>query len=236
MDLKGKHVLVTGGAVRIGRAICIAFVKAGAKVAIHYNKSGKKALKLLNDIGGKKAGHCAVKCDLSDLDAAECLINSLGKTDILINNASIYVPCPLSKEKLLDAKRQMDINFRAPLILMRNFNKQKIKEGCIINILDRCITKTTPDDGSYILSKKSLAEATTTAALQWAPKTRVNAVAPGAVLPPKFLSGSNMKKQIDMTPMKKAPKPEDVANACIFLAENNSITGQIIFVDGGQHL
>jgi len=142
----------------------------------------------------------------------------------------------LAKESIPDAKRQMDINFRAPLILMRKFQEQKIKEGCVINLLDRRISKSYPDDGSYALSKKALAEATLTAALEWAPRIRVNGVAPGAVLPPRGMEKSRMKIQISMTPMKKAPTPEDVAKACIFLVENDSITGQVIFVDGGQHL
>lgn len=236
MDIKNKRVLVTGGAVRIGMAICAAFAEAGAKLAIHYNKSGEEAAKLLKELGGEKSGHKTVQCELSDLDAVENLIPSLGKIDILINNASIYFPCPLAKENIAGAKRQLDINFRAPLILMKKFHGQKITEGCIINLLDRRIAKSFPDDGSYALSKKALAEATLTAALEWAPRIRVNGVAPGAVLPPSFMKDSKMKKQIAMTPMKKAPTPGDVAKACIFLVGTDSITGQVIFVDGGQHL
>jgi len=208
MIINGKTVLVTGGAVRIGRAICTGFARAGAKVVIHYNKSGKEAAELLKMLGGKKAGHRIVKCELSNLDAAEILIPSLGKIDMLVNNASIFIPCPLSSEKLLDAKKQMDINFRAPLLLMRKFMEQKMKEGCIINLLDQRIAKTSPNDGSYTLSKKALAEATLTAALQWAPRIRVNGIAPGAVLPPRGMEDSKMKIQISMTPMKKAPTPE----------------------------
>lgn len=236
MDLKNKTVLVTGGAVRIGRAICAGFAKAGAKVIIHYNKSGKEAAKLLGMIGGEKAGHRTVKCELEDLASVEKLISSLGQIDILVNNASIFAPCPFSREKTLDAKKQMDINFRAPLILMRKFKEQKIKEGCVINLLDQRIAKTSPADGSYTLSKKALAEATVTAALQWAPRIRVNGIAPGAVLPPRGMENSKMKIQISMTPMKKAPTPEQISQACLFLTGNDSVTGQIIYVDGGQHL
>ncbi len=236
MIIKRKTILVTGGAVRIGRAICTGFAKAGAKVVIHYNKSGREATKLLKILGGEKAGHRSVKCELSDLDSATKLIPSLGKIDVLVNNASIFIPCPLSSEKLLDAKKQMDINFRAPLILMRKFMEQEIKEGCVINLLDQRIAKTSPNDGSYTLSKKALAEATLTAALQWAPRIRVNGIAPGAVLPPRGMEKSKMKIQISLTPMKRASTPEEVAKTCIFLAESDSITGQIIFVDGGQHL
>ncbi|MFA6567874.1 MAG: SDR family oxidoreductase [Victivallales bacterium] len=236
MLIKNKTVLITGGAVRIGRAICTGFAGAGAKVIIHYNKSGKEAAALLKMLGGEKAGHRIVKCELSDLAAVRKLIPSMGKIDILVNNASIYFPCPLSTEKLLDAKKQMDINFRAPLILMRKFMEQEIKEGCIINLVDQRIAKTSPNDGSYTLSKKALAEATCASALQWAPRIRVNGIAPGAVLPPRGMENSKMKIQISMTPMKKAPTPGEIAKTCIFLAESDSITGQIIFVDGGQHL
>ena len=236
MLIKNKTVLVTGGAVRIGGAICAGFAEAGAKVAIHYNNSGKEAAALFKKLGGEKAGHRIVKCELSDLAAVEKLIPSLGKIDILVNNASIFVPCPLSREKLLDAKRQMDINFRAPVLLMEKFHGQKIKGGCIINLLDQRIAKTSPDEGSYTLSKKALAKATFTAALRWAPRIRVNGIAPGAVLPPRGMENSKMKIQISMTPMKKAVTPEQIAHACLFLAENDSVTGQVIYVDGGQHL
>jgi NAD(P)-dependent dehydrogenase (short-subunit alcohol dehydrogenase family) len=236
MLIKNKTVLVTGGAVRIGRKICIGFAEAGAKVIIHYNKSGKEAAALLEALGGKKAGHNTVKCELSNLSAVEKLIPSLGKIDILINNASVYFPCPLGKENIEQAKNQFTINLHAPLMLMKKFQAQKIKEGCIINLLDQRIAKISPNDGSYTLSKKALAEATCASALQWAPRIRVNGIAPGAVLPPIGMENSKMKIQISMTPMKKAPTPEEISKTCIFLAENDSVTGQIIFVDGGQHL
>ena len=236
MFIKDKTVLVTGGAVRIGRAICTAFAHAGAKVIIHYNKSGKEAAELLRILGSEKAGHQLVKCELSALSSAERLIPALGRIDILVNNASGYFPCPLGKENIAIAEKQFAINLHAPLLLMRKFQEQKIKSGCIINLLDQRIAKFSPADGSYTLSKKALAEATCTSALQWAPRIRVNGVAPGAILPPRGMEKSKMKIQLSMTPMKKAPTPAEVAKACIFLAENDSITGQIIFVDGGQHL
>ena len=119
---------------------------------------------------------------------------------------------------------------------MKKFQAQKIKEGCIINLLDQRIAKNSIDDGSYTLSKKALAEATCTSALQWAPRIRVNGIAPGAVLPPIGMENSKMKIQISMTPMKTAPTPEEISKTCIFLAESDSVTGQIIYVDGGQHL
>jgi NAD(P)-dependent dehydrogenase (short-subunit alcohol dehydrogenase family) len=173
---------------------------------------------------------------LSNLAATGKLIVSTGKIDILVNNASIYFPCALGKENIAQAKRQFKINFHAPLLLMRKFQEQEISEGCIINLLDQRIAKTSPDDGSYTLSKKALAKATFTAALRWAPRIRVNGIAPGAVLPPRGMENSKMKIQISMTPMKKAPTLEQISRTCIFLTENDSVTGQIIYVDGGQHL
>lgn len=236
MDLKGKTVLVTGGAVRIGRAICLSFAEAGAKVIIHYNRSGREAALLLDEIGGADAGHDTLKCDLTSANAAETLMSSCGRVEILVNNASIYVPCVIAAETPEAAKAQFEINFWAPLALMRRFYGQKTGSGCVINILDRNISRTSPGDGSYIFSKKLLAEATLSAALQWAPRMCVNGVAPGAVLPPRGMENSRMKAQLAKTPMKKSPLPSQVAEACVFLARNDSITGQIIFVDGGQHL
>ncbi len=235
MRLQGKRVLVTGGAVRIGRAISKAFASAGFKVAIHCNRSKVDAFKLLEELGGSRAGHSVVCEDLAEPEAAGRIFKACGRIDILVCNASVYRPMPLAMEGAADIASHFTVNLAAPLSLAQEFAAQKISGGAIINILDERICRSTARDGSYELSKKMLAEATIALAKSLAPGIRVSAVAPGAVMPP---AGSHltMRKHLSRMPLRKAPSPEDVAAACIFLASQDSITGQILFVDGGEHL
>lgn len=236
MKLEGKKVLITGGAIRLGRAISMAFANAGAQIIIHYNNSRREAAALLSELAGKKSGHQIIKCNLEKQNLINKMFSSLGTVDILVNNASVYHRQSLSSEDIDEAKTQFQVNFWAPLTLMREFYRKNIAGGCIINILDQSIAKIGKDDGAYVFSKKSLAEATLAAALQWAPKIRVNAIAPGAVIPPRGMEKSMMKKQLASMPMEKAPSPEDIANACIYLVEQDALTGQILYLDGGAHI
>lgn len=221
MDINGKRVLVTGGAVRIGRAVCIAFAEAGAQVVIHCNKSLEQAQKLLAVLPG--SGHQVVQCDLNSPDN---LLNSCGQIDILINNASVY-RLPEKQEA-----QYMRINYAAPFSLMKQFAAQGLDSGCIINFLDANENGT----DSYSKSKQCLYDITLEAALKYAPKIRVNAIAPGPALPPVELKGPGMQKILQKVPMGKQIPLNDIINACLFLVQNESLTGQIIYVDGGQHL
>ena len=218
MNISGKRVLVTGGAVRIGRALCMAFAEAGAQVIIHCNNSLEQAKELLAALPG--SGHQVVQYDLN---SPENLLNNYGQIDILINNASVY--------RIADASKYMRVNFHAPVSLMKQFAAQNIESGCIINFLD---AKETTD--SYSKSKKAFREATLNLALTYAPKIRVNAIAPGPVLPPVALRGPGMQEILKDVPMGKQIPLKDITDACLFLVQNDSLTGQIIYVDGGLHL
>ena len=236
MELKNKTILITGGAVRIGSDICRIFAAHGSKIILHYNCSESAAKTLFAELGGTDKGHILTRGDLTCQSYIANLIASLGKINILINNASTFENKPLDEEDLFSSRQQYEINFWAPLTLMRQFRKQCSGEGLIINILDQRIYSVSNDSGSYLLSKKSLADATRLAALQWAPEIRVNGIAPGTVIPPKGLPNSTMQKSIASTPLKRATQIKEIANTCVFLAENRSITGEIITLDGGQHL
>jgi len=220
MNIDGKRVFVTGGALRIGRALCIAFAESGAQVVIHCNKSITQAKELLNTLPG--SGHKIIQCDLNSPDK---LLDGCGQIDILINNASVY--------KIADDSEYMRVNFHAPVSLMKQFAAQNLDDGCIINFLD---AKENGIKDYYLKSKLALREETLTAALKYAPKIRVNAIAPGPVLPPVDLKGPGMQEILKEVPMGKQVSLKDISNACLFLVQNNSLTGQIIYVDGGQHL
>jgi NAD(P)-dependent dehydrogenase (short-subunit alcohol dehydrogenase family) len=237
MNLEGKRALVTGGALRAGRAIAKAFAKAGAKIVVHYRDSGGQAAELVEELGGVERGHSCVGYDLEAVESLGDFLAMCGPLDILVNNASSYFQRSIVEETLEDAKAQFDVNFRAPAELMRLFAGQSgERELAVVNILDQRIGKVDPLGFSYPLSKKLLAEATLSAALQLAPRVRVNAVAPGPVFPPKGLESSKMEKTLANVPLRRAVAPEDLADACVFLAANDSITGAILHVDCGQHL
>lgn len=236
MKLSGKKVLITGGAKRTGRELCLEFASVGAKLIIHCNSSVKEAGELLSELGGEKNGHKVIQKDFSLRGSAKELFSQAGRVDVLVNNASIFELHKLQDENEEDVIRQFRINFFTPLELMKEFHNQKLENGCIINFLDQRVVKTEKNGGSYNLSKKSLADATLKAALQWAPRTRVNAIAPGPLIPPAGMENSKMEKTLRQVPLGKKVSMKDLAGACIFLAENESITGQILFVDCGQHL
>ena len=242
MKFAGKKVFVTGGGVRVGAEIVRAFVSAGAKVIIHCNSSRNEAEKLLESLGGREKGHGLFSLDLSRKDLyeegkiTEDLKEIFAGTDILVNNASCYFRRSLPEESMQEMERQFRINFFAPIFLMKLFASCAKDGSSIINILDQGIAKADPQAFSYALSKKALAEAVKSAALTLAPRIRVNAVAPGPMIPPVDMPFSTMEKSRAGIPLKKIIAPSDLAESCLFLAGNTSITGEILFVDGGLSL
>ena len=230
MDANGKRVLVTGGAVRIGRAVCETFAEAGAQVVIHYNKSVKQAHELLTALPG--SGHQVQQCDLNSVTETANLLSHCGQIDILINNASLY---KLNADDF-QAKQQMQVNFLSPVSLMKQFTAQNLKSGCIINFLDQEVAREAKTQCSYAISKRALRDATLDAARNGAPQIRINAIAPGPVLPPANLKGPGMLKILKKVPLGRQIPLKDITDSCLFLVQNESLTGQIIYVDGGQHL
>lgn len=233
MEVKGKNVLITGGAIRIGRALVEAFHAAGGKVIIHCNESLEDAQELTKKLPGSKV----VQCDLTKADAAKRLMLACGKIDILINNAAMFIQQRSSQEPPAQFARQMQINYRVPLQLMQRFKaQQNLTEGCIINMLDEAADHTPINAGSYLLSKRALADATIRFAKDYAPQVRVNGLALGPVLPPAEHEDQSMAKSIAQMPMGKAISMTNVVNACMLMVINDAITGHIIYVDGGKHL
>jgi len=153
----------------------------------------------------------------------------------LVNNASVYRRCPLAQVDLERIWTDYEINFVAPFLLMRDF-AYYCDEGCIVNILDQRVATVDPSASTYGFAKKSLRDAMEAAAVEWAPRIRVNAVAPGIVLPPPGVSADRIEPLLRNVPMGQVSTAAEVAEACVFLAQAETITGQIIYVDGGMHL
>jgi NAD(P)-dependent dehydrogenase (short-subunit alcohol dehydrogenase family) len=243
MNICGKKALVTGGALRIGNAITMKLVESGAEVAVHYNRSETDACELcdlINNDGGKAF---PLKMDLSMENAAREIFEELDNRnfipDILINNASIF-----ESDSILEAQpgafhRNLDINSLVPLLLSREFAKRTIK-GNIINLLDSRINSYDNKHVPYHLSKQMLFSITRMLSQELAPSVRVNAVAPGAVLPPPDYSSSEVDKWLRdvraVNPLGINGTTEQICSTVEFLIQNDFITGQVIFVDGGRHL
>ncbi|MBO7148002.1 MAG: SDR family oxidoreductase [Lentisphaeria bacterium] len=237
MKLEGKKVVITGGAKRVGRAIVKAFAGKGARVVIHCHHSADEAQELLEEIGGWQAGHSIWYCDLSDLSAIkESALPYLADASVLVNNASVFARRTMLEENEIDAATQFAVNYTAPVALMKLFAGICTHPAAVINLLDQGICRPDETSFSYGLSKKLLADATRTAALQLAPEIRVNGIAPGPVLPPVEMPESKMEKTLRSVPLQRAVDLDDLCSGALFLAENESVTGTFLFIDCGQSL
>ncbi|ASB47789.1 SDR family NAD(P)-dependent oxidoreductase [Alkalitalea saponilacus] len=237
-----KTVLITGGAQRVGAALSRFFAQNGWNVVIHYNRSSDVARELSKELSGiyPEQYFPVVWCNLSEfpekmIEFFNHLPQELNSIDVLINNASVFDPGVLSDTTPELLKSQMSVNFEAPLFLMQSF-VNCFKSGVIVNVIDTRVTENSFSHAAYSISKKALMHLTKMAALEWAPDVRVNAVAPGPVLPPPGKTDDYLHAVIKETPLKKQVKLDNLSESVYFLVENDSITGQIIFCDSGTHL
>ena len=237
-----KVVLVTGGAKRVGASICKQLAKKGYKVIIHYNNSKREAKKLETEINSKEIYAATVQGDLSIENDVENLfseaLQKFGTIDCLINNASVFEYDNLSKIKKQSWENHILPNLRAPIILSKLFAAKLPKKvrGNIINIIDQRVLNLTPHFLSYTLSKSGLWTLTRTLALELAPRIRVNAIGPGPVLKSKFQSRTEFRNQCKSMPLEIGTSPEEICETIFYILSVKALTGQIIALDGGQHL
>ena len=247
MDLQSRTALVTGGAVRIGRTICSALAANGCGVAIHYHRSENEARSLARELGDEGNAVMTVRGDVTVPDSCRRIIGEVcekqGLPDILINNAAIFHRDSVAQSDESGFDREIAVNFRGPERLSRMFAEagelaavDRVGVRKIVNLLDRRIADVDSGSLSYSISKKMLAEYTMAAAVEFAPKIAVNAVAPGAVLPPRAFDGRKVSEPSGYKPLERQCSDRDVADAVVFLLECDALTGQVIFVDSGQHL
>ena len=232
-QLTGLRVLVTGGAVRVGREFCRALKSAGADVVIHYRSSAAAAAEL-----GAELNAVTVQGDLTVAADRECIFETVGTVNALVNNASCYQVKPLLDESEAEMRRQLEINLIAPLEMMKLFRRQLNREpGSVVNILDQEVFRFSDSQGGYSLAKKSLRDVTLASARHYASEQlRVNAIAPGPVLAPAGLEHCGMAKTLQDVPLRRPVAMSDLTAALVFLLSCSSVTGQILAVDCGQHL
>lgn len=233
-------VLVTGGAVRLGSVAAEVFASRGWDVVIHHRGPAERADAVIAAVRALGRSCWALEADLEDPGAAAALVPAAaelgGRLDGVVNNASIFEAGRLSEtdDALLD--RHLRVNLRAPLILIREFARVAGDRGLVVNLLDSRIESLDWTHFCYTLSKQSLAAATRMAALEFAPRIRVNGIAPGPVLPPVDKDREYLERRVAETPLARSGGAQDVADALGWLIDSDYVTGQVLYVDGGQHL
>jgi pteridine reductase len=237
-SLDGKTALITGSAVRIGREIALSLAERGVNIIIHYHSSKRHTDELSSELDRMGVRSWSIQADLSRFESDKLIEQSLelsGSLGILVNNASIFTKSTIDDLTLADLVNNIEINAWAPFSLSRAYARE-IKRGCIINLLDQRITSYDLNHTGYILSKHVLTALTRITALAYAPEIRVNGIAPGLILPPPGEPMSYLEKLSGTIPLKRHGNPGNIGEAAVFLASNEFITGEIIFVDGGRHL
>lgn len=246
-----KAALVTGGAQRLGRAMALYLAGRGVDVAIHYNGSAEAAEATAAEARAKGVRAVTLQADILDEAQVTPLIaaaaEGLGRPlDILINNASIFEYDRLDTVTRESWDRHFESNLRAPVVLSQHFARQAPKadrsegepraQALIINMLDQRMRKLTPEFMSYTLAKMGLWAFTQTAAQALAPDIRVNAIGPGPTLQGARQSESHFTRQRAATILERGSNPEDICAALGYFLDAPAVTGQLLCVDGGQHL
>ena len=237
-----RSVLITGAARRIGRRIALDLARDGWAVAVHCHASRGDAetLKAEIEAGGGQA--VIVQGDLARADVPERLIaearTALGPLSCLVNNASRFEPDEAGSVTLDSWAAHLDTNLRAPVFLSQSFAAQVPAQvpGNIINIIDQRVWKLTPKFFSYTASKSALWTVTRTLAQALAPRIRVNAIGPGPALPNVRMDEEDFARQARLTLLKRGTSPEEISAAVKYILSAPAMTGQMIVLDGGQHL
>lgn len=241
MDLRDRVALVTGGGIRVGRALAQALSGRGVRVAVHYHSSSDGAREVERAIiesGGQARTFAA---DLLRAEAPHTLVDEVtrafGQLDILVNSAAVMIRTPFGET---DARRWDDIfalNLRAPFLLAQAAAPHLRKtKGAIVNIADLAAFETWPGYIPHGLTKAGIVHMTRALARVMAPEVRVNAIAPGTVLLPDDWSRKDAEHLNATTPLKREGTPDDVAHAMLFLLEADYVTGETIVVDGGRNI
>jgi NAD(P)-dependent dehydrogenase (short-subunit alcohol dehydrogenase family) len=237
-----KVALVTGGAQRIGKAIVEDLAAHGFTLAIHCNGSRDTADRLAADLAGNGANCAVVEADLTDRGDVAGLIEDaerrLGPISLLVNNASIFEDDGATDFEWGAWDRHFAIHLEAPAMLARVMAERLPhgRDGLVVNLIDQRVWRPTPKFFSYTLSKSALWTATRTLAQALAPTVRVNAIGPGPTLPNERQDDGDFQRQIDALLLRRGPDLAEFGRTIRWLWETRSVTGQMIALDGGQHL
>lgn len=239
---RGRSVLVTGGAVRVGRAIARAFAEVGADVVVHYRSSAAQALEAAAEIRALGVRAALVQGDQAREGDAERIVaqavHAHGRLDALVCSAAQFEEAKAAEITRARFDALLAVNLSGPFQLARaSYPHLRERQGSIVNLLDLCGTSQVWErTAHYAASKAGLAALTRQLALEWAPEVRVNGVAPGAILFSETIPAARRERILSRIPAGRIGTPEEVARAVVFLASEPFVTGQIVTVDGGRSL
>ena len=234
--------LVTGAALRLGRAIALDLAKRGWWIGVHHRTSAAEAEALVAEIERAGSKAVALEADLTSEAEVRRLLRScaekLGAPTCLINNAARFEWDTIDTLDWADWQAELDVNLRAPIFLAQEFARilPEDASGCVINMIDQRVWRLSPEFFSYTIAKSALWTATRTLAQALAPRIRVNAIGPGPVLKNRWQSEAAFEAECLKTPLRRRATVEEVCAAVRFLLDTPSMTGQMIALDSGQHL
>ena len=237
-----RAALVTGGSQRLGRAIALTLARSGFDVAVHYNASATEAEEVCAAIHALGRRSVMLQADLSDEAVVGELFTraqrALGPVGVLVNNASVFERDEWDSVSRESWDQHLEPNLRAPFVLTQQFarNMPEAAEGVVVNMIDQRVWALTPHFVSYTISKAGLWALTQTMALALAPRIRVNAIGPGPALPSPRQTRAQFERQSASVPLGHGTGPDEVARAVLAILALPAMTGQMIALDGGQHL
>ena len=242
MKIEGKTALVTGGARRVGRVLAMGLARAGADIVIDYRASADEAQETVREIEALGRRAIAVQADVSSSDDVGRLVSEaasrMGGIDILVNSASIFERKPFLDITEDDFDRVLAVNLKGPFLLSQAVTPvMKARGGgVIVNIVDLSALQPWPSNAHHAISKAGLLHLTKVLAVALGPAIRVNAIAPGTVLPPDGYDGEDSAGGRERRVLTQSGTPEDVLDALLYLVRSDFVTGDVLVVDGGRKL
>ena len=228
--------LVTGAAHRLGKAFALTLARQGYDIVLHYHRSSDEAVRTKAEIESVGSRVTLAEADLTQPVEIQSLLSTLDSLKVLVNSAA-YMPAGNVDLLLLeDWDTSIDLNLRAPFLIAQEASKKMPEGGLIVNITDIAAQKAWSRYPSYTVSKAALESLTRILARAFAPKIRVNAIAPGFVLQSDIVPAEEWERLINRVPLKRPARPEEITSVLEFLLKNEYITGQTIVVDGGYSL
>ncbi len=240
MKIAGKTALVTGGAIRVGKAISLGLARAGAHVAINYNRDAAAALETVAEARALGVKACAIQADISDWGQVQRLFGEihaeLGPVDILVNNASIFRKTPVPTTDLADWQAVTGVLINGAFYVSNLAAADMLagEGGVMINIVDLTAWEAWPGFAGHVVGKSALLALTRQLAIDLAPKVRANAIAPGPILPPPDYTPEHIQRTAAKTLLDRWGCPEDISRAVNFLVESDYINADVMTVDGGE--
>ncbi len=240
MNIQGKTALVTGGAVRIGRAITLGLAEAGANVAINYFRDAEKATQTAQEASSLGVSALAVQADISSWDQVQRMFSQihhvLGPVEIVVNNASVFQPTPIPTDSVESWRAVTSVLVNGAFYVSNLAARDMLAQnnGIFINIVDLAAWEAWPGYAAHVVGKSALLALTRQLAIDLGPHVRANAIAPGPVLPPADYSPERIERTAGKTLLDRWGTPEDIARTVRFLVESDYINAEVIAVDGGE--